>query len=135
MKQMTLGTRVSLSAAIVLAVGLTVLSLTLISTQRGQVIEEAIHSSDNVAEMILLSISHEMLADNPKGVQEILQSVGSHPGVDRIRLFNKEGEISHSSDSDEVGTMVDKNAEACFLCHDANKPIRHLPIADRSRVY
>ncbi len=135
MKQMTLGTRVSLSAAILVAVGMIILSATLISNQRGQVLEEVIHSSDNVAEMLLLSISHEMLEDNPKGVQEIIYSVGSHPGVDRIRLFNKEGEISHSSTPIEVGMMVDKNAEACFLCHDANKPIRHLSIAERSRVY
>lgn len=135
MKQMTLGTRVSLSAAILVTVGLSILSATLITSQRGQVMEEVIHGSDNVAAMLLLSISHEMLDDNPKGVQDILQSVGSHPGVDRIRLFNKEGEISHSSDPEEVGTMVDKRGEACFLCHDANQPIRHLSIADRSRVY
>lgn len=135
MKHLTLGTRVSLLAGLLVAVGLIVLSATLIAAQRGQVIEEVIHGSDNVAEIILLSIAHEMLEDNVEGVQDVIHSVGSHPGVERIRLFNKEGKISYSSDTDEIGNLVDKRAEACFLCHDANEPIRHLTIADRSRIY
>jgi len=131
----SLGTKLTLFASLLVTLGLAVLSFTLISTHRSQVIEEVIHSSDNVAQLIRLSITHDMLRDAPEGVRQVINNVGSHPGVERIRLFNKEGKISYSSDPSEIGTMVNKKAEACFQCHDANEPIRHLTIADRSRIY
>ncbi len=134
-KHLTLGTRVSLTAGLLVAAGLLALSAALISNHRGQIVEEMIHGTDNVAQTLLLSISKEMLDDNSQGVQEVIEAVATHPGVERIRLFNKEGKISYSSRPDEIGNMVDKNAEACFLCHDANEPIHHLTISDRSRIY
>jgi len=134
-KHWTLGTRVSLTAGLLVAAGLRALSAALISNHRGQIVEEMIHGTDNVAQTLLLSISNEMVDDNSEGVQEVIEAVATHPGVERIRLFNKEGKISYSSRPDEIGNMVDKNAEACFLCHDANEPIEHLTISDRSRIY
>jgi len=131
----TLGARVALFAGLLVALGLTALSVTLIHAHRSQVIEEVIHVSDKVAQMIRLSINHDMLGDTPEGVRRVIQAVGSHPGVERIRLYNKEGEISYSSQPDESGNMVDKKAEACIQCHDANEPLRHLSISDRSRIY
>ena len=131
----TLGARVALLSGLLVTICLATLSVTLISAHRSQVVEEVIQVSDNVAQMIRLSITHDMLRDTPEGVREVIQAVGSHPGVERIRLFNKEGKISYSSRPDESGNMVDKKAEACFQCHDANEPIRHLSISDRSRIY
>jgi len=131
----TLGARVALLAGLLVTLGLATLSATLITEHRNQVVEEVIHASDNVAETIRLSISHDMLMENPEGVREVIDAIGTHPGVERLRLFNKEGEISYSSISGESGTLVDKKAEACFQCHDANQPIRHLSIDERSRIF
>jgi len=131
----SLGTKLTLFAGLLVTLGLAILSFTLISTSRRQVIDEVVHSSDNVAQLIRLSITHDMLQDAREGVQQVIHDLGSHPGVERIRLFNKEGKISYSSLPEEIGTLVDKKAEACFQCHDANEPIHHLTIADRSRIY
>ncbi len=131
----SLGTKLTLFAGLLVTLGLAILSFALISTSRRQVIDEVVQSSDNVAQLIRLSITHDMLRDAREGVQQVITDVGSHPGVERIRLFNKEGKISYSSVPEEIGTLVDKKAEACFQCHDANEPIHHLTIADRSRIY
>ncbi len=131
----TLGARVALLSGLLVTLGLAALSVTLVSGHRSQVVDEVVHASDNVAQMIRLSITHDMLGDAPDGVRQVIEAVGSHPGVERIRLFNKEGKISYSSRPDESGSMVDKKAEACFQCHEANKPLRHLSIDDRSRIY
>jgi hypothetical protein len=49
--------------------------------------------------------------------------------------LNKEGEIIYSSSSRDIGKMVDKNAEGCYACHAANKPLERLPIKDRTRIF
>jgi two-component system NtrC family sensor kinase len=131
----TLGTRLTLLAGLLVTLGLAALSVTLIGAHRRQIVDEAIHGSDNVAQMIRLSVTDHMLDSKADQVQQVIDAVATHAGVERIRLFNKEGEISYSSWPDEAGTMVDKKAEACFQCHDADKPIRHLSISDRSRIY
>jgi signal transduction histidine kinase len=43
--------------------------------------------------------------------------------------------IMYSSQENAIGTMVDKNAEACYVCHTANEPIEKLSIDQRIRKY
>src|SRR5215475_9660842 len=41
----------------------------------------------------------------------------------RLRIFDREGHISYSSDTAEVGHVVDKGAEACYGCHAKSQPL------------
>jgi two-component system NtrC family sensor kinase len=56
-------------------------------------------------------------------------------GIARVRIFNKEGKIIHSTDAQELGRTVDRKAEACFLCHQSEKPLARVPRIDRSRIF
>ena len=131
----TISTRISLFAGGLALVGVSTLSFILIRAHRVQVIEEVVHGCDSVAETIRLSITHDMLMNTPDGVRQVIQSVGKHSAIEGIRLFNKEGKITYSSRPEDVGRVVDKRAEACYQCHDADAPIGHLPAGDRSRTY
>jgi two-component system NtrC family sensor kinase len=131
----TLSSRIAFLAGFLTLGGVATLSFILISSQRKQVFSEVIHSSESIAETIRLSINHDMLANRREGVREVIASVGTHPGIARVRLFNKEGRISYSSWEEEVGQVVDKQAEACVKCHTESEPYRHLELEDRSRVY
>ena len=42
--------------------------------------------------------------------------------IERIRIFNKEGRVTFSTDAD-APDWVDKTAEACFLCHAEEEPL------------
>src|SRR5208282_2830870 len=53
----------------------------------------------------------------------------------RIRIFNKEGQITLSTDPPEVGRLVDKKAEACYACHAQAQPLKRLHRPDRLRIY
>ena len=131
----TLSSRTAFLAGFLALGGVATLSFILISSQRKQVLAEVIHSSESIAETIRLSINHDMLANRREGVREVIASVGTHPGIARVRLFNKEGRISYSSREEEVGRVVDKQAEACIKCHTESEPYRHLDLKDRSRIY
>ena len=37
----------------------------------------------------------------------------------KVRMLNKEGRVTFSTDGREIGRLVDKRAEACYVCHAA----------------
>ncbi|MFZ0391842.1 MAG: ATP-binding protein, partial [Calditrichia bacterium] len=64
-----------------------------------------------------------------------VQIISQEPGVEIIRIYNKKGEIKFSTSEDEIGHIVNMQAEACFACHEANQPIQSLPIRKKQRIY
>ncbi len=130
-----LSTRIALLAGVLALGGVGTLSFILIREQRNHILAEVVHSSEQVAETIQLSIRHDMLGNRRDGVREVIESVGGHSGIAGVRLFNKEGRISYSSRAAEVGHVVDKQSEACVQCHSASRPFSELDLESRSRVY
>ena len=52
-----------------------------------------------------------MLRNQRDGLYHTILDIAHEPGIVRIRIFNKEGRISFSSDTAEIDTLVDKRAE------------------------
>ena len=48
-------------------------------------------SADRIADVILRSTRYEMLHNDREALYNIIQELGSEPGIQRIRIFNKEG--------------------------------------------
>jgi len=76
-----------------------------------------------------------MLEDRRDDAYDVMRTIAAQSGVERVRVFNKEGRITFSTVEREVGSLVDKGAEACFLCHAQGQPLTHLPGGSRSRVF
>jgi len=53
-----------------------------------------------------------MIKDRRDEYQRIIEDVAQRKGIAEVRIFNKQGEITVSSDEAKVGTVVDKKAEA-----------------------
>ena len=92
-------------------------------------------SADRVADLILRSTHYEMLHNDRDALYNILGELGSEPGIQRIRIFNKEGRITYSTEQAEVGQVVDKSAESCYLCHAQSAPLTKLNRPDRARLF
>lgn len=123
----TLSTRIALPAGFFALVSAIALSWVLIRIQRENAREEAILGSARIGETIRLAIEHEMRVNERDALREIIEAVGRQEGIERVRLFNKDGRISFSSDGTEVGTKVDMRAEACVTCHAGPTPSREDP--------
>jgi histidine kinase len=76
-----------------------------------------------------------MLRDQRDNVHQIITAIGRQPGVEAIRVFNKQGRIMFSSRREEIGRMVDMQAEACYGCHARDVPLERLPQGKRSRIF
>ncbi len=131
----TLGSRIALPAGFFALVSVAALSYILIRSQRENALEEAVLGSEAIAETILLTLAHEMRANERDALRDMVNSVGEQEGIESIRIFNKEGKITFSSRSEEVGTVVDVQAEACVQCHSGPTPTRDLDPQNRSRLY
>lgn len=88
-----------------------------------------------LSEIIKSSTKSEMLFYRQQNVHDIIDNIAQQEGIEKIRIFNKEGSIIYSSDRSVEGTMVDKQAEACYVCHAADQPLERLSISERTRIF
>ena len=92
-------------------------------------------SAYRTADVILRSTHYEMLHNDRDALYNIIRELGSENGIRRIRLFNKEGRITLSTEAGEINTVVDKNAEACYGCHQQSAALTKLNRTDRARRF
>ena len=100
-----------------------------------QMIEKTEEEAFNLSETIRLSIRNAMIMDRRDEYQRIIDDVAQRKGIAEVRIFNKQGEITVSSDRSKVGTVVDKQAEACYGCHREGQARVLLPSDSKTRVY
>ena len=97
--------------------------------------ELVVQSADRISDLILRSTRYEMLHNDREALYNVIREMGSEPGIRRIRIFNKEGRITISTDLAEVNSVVDKSAEACYACHAQSAPLVKLNRPDRARIF
>jgi two-component system NtrC family sensor kinase len=92
-------------------------------------------AAGRITNVILRSTRYEMLHNDRDALANIIRELGSEPGIQRVRIFNKDGRITLSTAAPEVNTVVDKTAAACNGCHAQRVPLATLKRPDRSRTF
>ena len=88
-----------------------------------------------ISAVVTKSTRYAMLQNQPDYVLKIVQDVGRQEHIAKVRILSKEGRIIHSTLTSEIGQIVDRKADACFLCHQGEKPLEQVPQSERSRIY
>jgi two-component system NtrC family sensor kinase len=76
-----------------------------------------------------------MLKNRRDELYHMINQIGDEPGLKRVRILNKEGKITFSTDENEINSYVDMSAEACFGCHTRERPLERLSRPDRARIF
>jgi two-component system NtrC family sensor kinase len=105
-----------------------------VKTQEGQLLESMMLGADQLSGSISSATWHAMLADQRESAYQTMETIAQKQGITRIRIFNKEGRIMFSTVKQDTG-VVDKAAEACFMCHSAEQPLVKVDVPTRARVY
>jgi len=111
------------------------LAYLILNAQQRLHIAELERSAHQLSETVKSSTKHEMLLNQRESVYRIINTIGSQDGIEKVRIFNKEGTIINSTDPTDVGKAVDKNAEACYACHAAGQALEKLPIPQTMRIF
>jgi two-component system NtrC family sensor kinase len=108
--------------------------LTIRSERAGRV-DLVIRDASQFSDTVKRSIHSAMLKNRWQDAFEIMDVIGKQEGVDRVRVFSKDGAILFSTDRAEIGRAVDKRAESCYACHAAERPLERLKLPDRARIF
>jgi two-component system NtrC family sensor kinase len=87
-----------------------------------------------VAETVHRAAHDGMLRNDADGVRRIIENIAGQEGVDRLRIYNKEGRVRVSSVPAEEGSLVDKRSDECIACHAGAQPKAGLDRKDRIRM-
>ncbi len=92
-------------------------------------------SADRISEFIKSSTHYSMLLNRKEDVYAAMETMGTQAGVEGLRIYNKRGVITFSTNKEEQGQSADLKAEACIACHAADEPLSSLPSSNRIRIY
>ena len=128
---------VKLTLAIVGVAGLILALLSAMETRahRRYMTEAAVRGADLFGDTIRSSTHEHMLDGRKDAAYRIMRTIGAQEGIERVRIFNKEGRVTFSTDAAEIGRLVDKRAEACDLCHATDRPLVRPQQTSRARIY
>jgi len=127
--------RLGFTLAAVIAVTAALFAYFIIRHSRGEVLDQAIAQNERTADVIRRSTRYAMLQNHREQVSRIIEAVSRARGIEKIRIFDREGLVIVSTMPGEVGTRLDTTAEACVICHAAGQPLQQIPGPSRNRVY
>ena len=100
--------------------------------QKARLVDTMEMGADQLSRSLTSATWHAMLDDHRQAAYEIMRVIAEKQGVDRIRMFNREGKLMFSTDARESPSASLVHNEVCKSCHDV-VPTRTKPVAG-SRV-
>ena len=88
-----------------------------------------------LAGIVAAATRDAMLRLDRESLREIIANVGSQGGVEHLRIFNKAGRISFSSQARETNRAVNKGSEGCLGCHAGPTPTATLGPMEQARQF
>jgi len=125
--------RLIISLSIILVIAGSLSGWYSIEKEEELLLKSMILGADQLSRAITSATWHAMKADQREAAYEIMQTIALKQGIDRIRIFNKEGRTVFSTTAMEGG-QVEKNAESCNPCHSKIQPKVKVDVPSRSRI-
>ncbi len=111
------------------------LTVATVNVHQSHLMQNVELSAQRVSDVIARSARYSMLLNRNEDVQQIVASVSDEPGIEGIRIYNKAGRVAFATETSDLHTTVDMNAEACVSCHaSANLENPHPPEQKLSRL-
>jgi two-component system NtrC family sensor kinase len=120
---------------LVTALSIGVMAVLIVRAHQADLIAGLIRSADQLSETVRSSTYYDMLENRRESLHRVIETIGGQAGIEKVRVFNKDGQIMFSSDKEEIGRSLDKRAEACYACHAVDRPLEKLPIPARVRIF
>jgi HAMP domain-containing protein len=98
-------------------------------------VADTVRHEVGLADTVVRSTRFAMLKTDREMLQQTIQDVGSQPGVEHIRIFNKRGVVMFSSDPQEISRAVDKQTAGCNGCHNGAVPATRLGTMEQARRF
>jgi len=101
-------------------------------TEKKRLVGTMVLGADQLSRSITTATWHAMHDDDRKAAYEIMRMIADKQGVDRIRMFNREGKLVFSTDAQEPPVPASQSSEVCVGCH-SQAPVRD-KLTEKQRV-
>ena len=130
-----IGYKLTFSVVLTVLFAISIFAYFNIQSETKSLLAEVERHANQLSETVKSDTEYDMLRNDRNRIHDSIRQIGAQESIDRIRIFNKSGEVIYSSGAAEIGKMVDKQAESCYRCHSAGKPLEHLEMAERTRIF
>src|SRR5271157_3073588 len=96
-----LGRKLILSITVIVIVVAAVSGLVNVKTEEKQLLNTMILGADQLSKGIASATWHAMLDDHREAAYEVMRTIALQPGIDRIRMFNRAGQMMFSTNSED----------------------------------
>ena len=96
--------------------------------------EDIVSNAVQISNLIKRATYYSMLENHRDSLNHTILSLGKEEIFEGIRIYNKIGVIAFSDKPEELGKVVDKKAEQCYICHTEEPAKGVIPTKDRSRI-
>lgn len=132
---MRLTTKLMLSLAAIVVMVAPFSGVAIYKSEERQMLRLVQVGADQLSRGIASATWHSMLADRRDDVYQIMETVAAKQGIDRIRMFNRTGEITFSTNPDDRSREVSEQHEVCQSCHQTAGPRLSPALENRVRYY
>jgi two-component system NtrC family sensor kinase len=130
-----LAQKLILSLTVIVVVIAAIAGLINVRNQERQLLNSVIVGADQLSRGIASSTWQAMMADHREAAYSVMQTIAMKQGIDRIRIYNRDGRIMFSTKPGEANLRVDRSSDACAVCHGKGKPRVELSARSRARVW
>jgi two-component system NtrC family sensor kinase len=104
------------------------------TSEERQMLRMMRESADQLSRSITSATWHAMLADRRDDAYQVMETIAQKQGIDRIRVFNRNGQLTFSSRAEEIRHQSDRTVESCSGCHVSALPLQQMDLASRSQI-
>jgi len=130
-----IGLKLTFGVALTILVVIAIFAYFNIQSENRSLLTEVERAAQQYSEHLKADMGYDMLHNDRKRIQDDVRRIGKQGTIDGIRVFNKMGEVIYSSESAEIGKMVDIKAATCFRCHLTGKPVQRLQKQEHMRFF
>src|SRR5215468_8859519 len=104
-------------------------------TEERQLLNAMILGADQLSNSITSATWHAMLANHREAAYQVMETIALKQGIDRIRMFNRAGQVMFSTNAEDRQRTVDQRADICASCHTPGRPRLQLDLPSRVRIF
>src|ERR1700747_2602770 len=103
-----LGRKLMLSITVIVIIVAAVSGLVNVKTEQAQLLKTMVLGADQLSKGITSATWHAMLDDNREAAYQVMQTIALKQGIDRIRMFNRAGQVMFSTNSEDRQAAADQ---------------------------
>ncbi len=106
-----------------------------VKTEESQLLNAMILGADQLSTGITSAIWHAMLDDHREAAYEVMRTIARKQGIDRIRMFNRAGQVMFSTNPQDRLSAANPTDAPCAMCHAPGAPRFKLDLPSRARTF